>query len=60
VKLYRKSVVKLFFGAADVGEYLYRIIPEHVIVTKFREEAIKSLLYYREGSSRTVCKYQRD
>jgi hypothetical protein len=52
--------VKLFFSTAEVGEYLYRIMPEHMTVMKFREGAIKSLLYYREGSSITVCKYPKD
>lgn len=60
VKLCRKPVVKLFFATAELGEYLYRIISEHMTVTKFREGAIKSLLYYREGCSITVCKYPKD
>jgi len=60
VKLFRKPVVKLLYATAGVGEYLYRIMPEHMTVTKFREGAVQSLLCYRESFSVTVCKYPKD
>ena len=51
--------MKLFCATADVGEYLYRIMPEHMPVTKFSEGAVQSLCY-RESSGVTVCKYPKD
>jgi len=56
----QEASCEIVFATADVDEYLYRIMLEHMTVTKFREGAMQFLLCHREISGITLCKCPKD